>query len=31
MHEDFESYKKELDRVRLTEEGKRALAERTSS
>jgi hypothetical protein len=30
MHEDFESYKKELDRVRLTEEGKRALAESLS-
>lgn len=27
MHEDFESYKAELDRVRLTEESKRALAE----
>ena len=27
MHEDFERYKTELDRVRLTEEGKKALAE----
>lgn len=30
MHEDFESYKAELDRVRLTEESKRALAESLS-
>lgn len=28
MHEDFESYKAELDRVRLTEESKKALTER---
>lgn len=30
MHEDFERYRDELDRVRLTEESKKALAERLS-